>query len=80
MHRGLKTLRRVKIYGKGSVRLAFAASASSVGTTYALVLAENGTELQFNVTAKEFSFTLFLGNKAFVSGVDVEYSAFDRGR
>ena len=80
LHRGLKTLRRVKIYGKGSVRLAFAASASSVGTTYALVLAENGTELQFNVTAKEFSFTLFLGNKAFVSGVDVEYSAFDRGR
>ncbi|MGN1061956.1 MAG: hypothetical protein ACI4RO_02410 [Candidatus Scatosoma sp.] len=80
LHRGLKTLRRVTIYGKGSARLAFAASASVLGTTYALVLAENGTELNFNVTAKEFSFTLFLGDKAFVSGVDVEYSAFERGR
>lgn len=80
LHGGLKTLRRVKIYGKGSVRFVFSAYGSVTSTTYSLTLAENGTEIALNVTAKAFSFSLFLGNKAFVSGVDAEYSAFDRGR
>lgn len=80
LHKGLKTLRRVKIYGKGAVRLAFSVAGSYTSTTYALTLSENGTELDFNATAESFSFTLFLGKNAFVSRVDAEYSAFDRGR
>ena len=80
LHKGLKTLRRVTIYGKGAVRLAFSVAGSYTSTTYALTLSENGTELDFNATAESFSFTLFLGKNAFVSRVDAEYSAFDRGR
>ena len=78
--RGLKTLRRIKIYGKGSVRFAFSPYGSYTSTTYSVTLSEYGTEIILNATAQAFSFSLFLGNKAFVSGVDAEYSVFDRGR
>lgn len=82
---GLKTLRKIKLYGSGVARVSVLGKDEEGKTTGNAVastvrLTEGGTAVCVNLTANSFIIKAYLDVNTVLRAHDAEYSAFDRGR
>ena len=73
---GVKTLKRVTVYGSGNAKLTVSGADGS--RAYELALSEDGVNVVLNMSAESFSFALDLSDGATATGAAAEVYAFER--
>ena len=73
---GVKTLKRVTLYGSGNAKLTV--SGADGAHAYEIALCEDGVNVVLNMSAERFSFALDLAGGATATGAAAEVYAFER--
>ena len=73
---GVKTLKRVTVYGSGNAKLTVIGADGA--RAYELALSEDGVNVVLNMSAESFSFALDLSDGATATGAAAEVYAFER--
>ena len=76
--KGVKTLKRLTLYGTGTAEVNVYCGKETTPKTYVTALSETGKSIEVNESAESFSFTAFLSGGTTLTGAEAEVYAFGR--